>query len=141
MVIEPPSQGIIGCIPYKKAHFFTLPLPFPTSLRNSWVGGEVRTCRGATTEGQEVCLHHVKRVCRIMPCESYSQTTSTATQVPRKMQESKRADGAFRRSGFLPTPRQAISIWTRHGWRAGARCANDGYNAEPFNCRSTILTS
>src|SRR6266571_539042 len=28
------------CFLFKKAHFFTLPLPFTTSLRNSWMVGE-----------------------------------------------------------------------------------------------------
>ncbi len=36
MVIKPPYQGNFICFPLKKAHFFTLPLPFTTSLRNSW---------------------------------------------------------------------------------------------------------
>src|SRR5207248_1810130 len=35
--MEPPSQGIFRYFPLRKAHFFTPPLPFPTSLRNSWV--------------------------------------------------------------------------------------------------------
>src|SRR2546421_11742269 len=34
--MEPPSQGIFRYFPLRKAHFFTPPLPFPTSLRNSW---------------------------------------------------------------------------------------------------------
>src|SRR6266851_5413315 len=36
--MEPPSQGIFRYFPLRKAHFFTPPLPFPTSLRNSWAG-------------------------------------------------------------------------------------------------------
>src|SRR6266700_7495436 len=37
--MEPPSQGIFRYFPLRKAHFFTPPLPFPTSLRNSWADG------------------------------------------------------------------------------------------------------
>jgi hypothetical protein len=34
--MKPPYQGNFSRFPLKKAHFFTLPLPFTTSLRNSW---------------------------------------------------------------------------------------------------------
>ncbi|HEU5382528.1 MAG TPA: hypothetical protein VFV38_44535 [Ktedonobacteraceae bacterium] len=44
--MEPPSQGIFQYFPLKKAHFFTPPLPFPTSLRNSWALLAVHFQRG-----------------------------------------------------------------------------------------------
>ncbi len=34
--ISPPSYGNVISFPLKKAHFLTLPLPLPTSLRHSW---------------------------------------------------------------------------------------------------------
>src|SRR5258708_29243890 len=43
--MEPPSQGIFRYFPLKMAHFFTPPLPFPTSLRNSWAGGSAEDAR------------------------------------------------------------------------------------------------
>src|SRR6266566_8976387 len=46
--MEPPSQGIFRYFPLRKAHFFTPPLPFPTSLRNSW---DIPACSN--------CLHHL----------------------------------------------------------------------------------
>ncbi len=45
MVIKPPYQGDFIYFPVKKAHFFTLPLPFTTSLRTSWDSGLQETCQ------------------------------------------------------------------------------------------------
>jgi len=38
--MKPPYQGNFICFPLKKAHFFAPPLPFTTSLRNSWAPEE-----------------------------------------------------------------------------------------------------